>query len=90
MRSPLNGSIVAQTSMGRSPRRMKHVQHDIEWYLSDPRARKWIAKCGTCDAASFAKGAPEKFFGRAQLERYFGVLVLDEAGRCPACERALR
>lgn len=63
---------------------------DIEWHLLDPRTRKWIVQCVVCQCTGYKVNAPEKFFGRAHLVKYFKPLALDERGICPVCREALQ
>jgi hypothetical protein len=64
---------------------MKSEQHDSEWYLQDPRIRKWMVQCVACKRWGYRPDAPPKFHGRAQLERHIGELKLDERGICYQC-----
>jgi hypothetical protein len=64
---------------------MKNEQHDSEWYLQDPRIRKWMVQCVACKRWGYRPDAPPKFHGRAQLERHIGEMKLDERGICDQC-----
>ena len=63
---------------------------DIEWHLRDPRTRKWIVQCVVCQRIGYKADAPDKFFGRAHLVKYFEPLALDEGGVCASCREALK
>jgi hypothetical protein len=63
---------------GRKPKR---PQHDPEWYLADPRTRKWMVQCPTCQRWGYKYDAPPDCFGRSPLERYFEALKPDEPYR---------
>ena len=67
---------------------MKNETHDAEWYLRDPRTRKWMVQCAVCKQWGYPHNAPPKFFGRAQLERHFEEMKLDERGVCDQCRAA--
>lgn len=69
---------------------MKNQAHDPEWHLSDPRTRKWMLRCSSCGRVGYRADAPEKFFGRAHLIRYFSPITLDEAGTCDECAETAR
>ncbi len=64
---------------------MKNQEHDSEWYLRDPRIRKWMVQCVACKRCGYRSDAPPKFHGRVQLERHIGEMKLDERGICDRC-----
>jgi len=66
-------------------KQIKHEQHDPEWYLSDPRTRKWMAQCAICSRWGYRSDAPSEFFGRPALERYFEVIDQGDPPRCEQC-----
>jgi hypothetical protein len=66
--------------------RIKHEQHDPEWYLADPRTRKWMVQCRTCLRYGYRHDAPAEFFDRALLNQHFEALELDDGGRCQHCQ----
>lgn len=65
---------------------MKKEQHDPEWYLKDPRTRKWMVQCSGCLRWGYRADAPVEFFGRSQLEKYLELLKLDTRGLCDSCQ----
>lgn len=67
---------------------MKRQQNDAHWHLDDPRTRKWMVQCSACGRIGYRADAPEKFFGRAHLVRYFEALDLDDKGRCQVCRES--
>jgi hypothetical protein len=67
---------------------MKNAAHDSEWHLRDPRTRKWMVQCTVCKTWGYRQDAPAKFFGRADLQRHFEELKLDERGVCDQCRGA--
>lgn len=67
-------------------RRTKQQQHDPEWHLNDPRTRKWLVQCGACQRVGYRADAPDRFFGRDHVVRYFEALDLDlVTGLCQYC-----
>jgi len=67
---------------------MKNEDKDAEWYLQDPRIRKWMVQCVACNRWGYRHDAPPKFHGRAQLEEHIGEIKLDERGICVQCREA--
>jgi hypothetical protein len=65
-------------------KRVRHVQHDPEWYLADPRTRKWMIQCAICSRWGYRSDAPTEFFGRSQLEHYFDAINPADP-RCGQC-----
>lgn len=63
-------------------------QHDFDWYLSDPRTRKWMVQCAACKRWGYRHDAPPKFFGRSHLVKHFEEMKLDECGLCDECRKA--
>jgi hypothetical protein len=64
---------------------IKKQQHDPDWYLRDPRTRKWMVQCASCKRWGFRKDAPPKFFGRALVEKHLEEMKLDDRGICDQC-----
>ena len=62
--------------------------HDPDWYLRDPRTRKWLIQCVTCQRVGYRVDAPEEFFGRQSIRHNFQPLALDDSGRCAECKMA--
>jgi hypothetical protein len=75
---------------GRSMANKSPEVHDPEWYLLDPRTRKWTTRCSRCGAVCFLPGAPDEFFGRAPLVYYFDPGTLTEDGLCEQCSATVR
>ena len=61
---------------------------DVEWHFDDPRTRKWLVQCVSCQAVGYKHDAPEKFFGRDHVAKYFRALEVDDAGVCTDCQRS--
>lgn len=66
---------------------MRDETNDINWHLNDPRTRKWIVQCSVCNTSGFRHDAPEKFFGKAHLEKNFRPMQLIELCACEDCGR---
>jgi hypothetical protein len=67
---------------------MKKEDKDAEWYLQEPRIRKWMVQCIACNRWGYRHDAPPKFHGRSQLEQHIGETKLDEHGICDQCREA--
>lgn len=57
-----------------------------EWYLNDPRTRKWLVQCVICQTIGYRADAPEKFFSRDRVVKYFQPMSLDSSGICEDCK----
>jgi hypothetical protein len=64
---------------------MKSQAHDPEWQLQHPRTRKWMVRCVACLQWGYRADAPETFFGRPHLVKYFEPMKLAERGVCERC-----
>ncbi len=65
----------------------KSQEKDSEWYLSDPRTRKWMVQCVICQIIGYRADAPEQFFSRHHLLKHFKSINLDATGICEDCRR---
>jgi hypothetical protein len=63
---------------------MKNQDKDINWYVTDPRTRKYLAQCMACGVYGIRPDAPEKFFGSEPLKK-LNLLVMKDAALCSAC-----
>jgi hypothetical protein len=72
----------------KSASQSKNEEHDPDWFLRDPRTRKWMVQCIGCQRVGYRADAPERFFGRKQLVAHLQPLALDSTGLCEECERA--
>jgi len=61
----------------------KRQEHDAEWYLADPRTRRWMIQCHRCMRWGYQADAPATFFGRSALVRHFEPIKSD--GVCEQC-----
>ena len=68
---------------------VKRQEHDAEWHFDDPRTRKWMVQCVACGVIGYRFDAPEQFFGRFHLVKYFDPISLDDRGLCEECQFAL-
>lgn len=68
---------------------MTKETHEPDWYLLDPRIRKWMARCATCTTVGVRNGAPAEFFGSKQFEQHFEAPPLNEHGICRVCSEAM-
>lgn len=41
----------------------KDERHDPQWYMNEPRTRKWLVQCSGCQRIGYRSDAPENFFG---------------------------
>jgi hypothetical protein len=67
---------------------MKHQLRSQDWYLSDPRLKKWIVRCVACEAYGRKPNYP-RTIPKANFEANFPEMELDEHGMCPACAEIL-
>src|ERR1700746_3252972 len=86
-RTPKTNESVVDTTRAELRHNMRE-EHDPDWYLQDPRTRRWMAQCTGCRRWGFREDAPPEFFGRVPLEKHIGKLNLDEGGLCDQCRRA--
>jgi hypothetical protein len=68
---------------------IRNEQGDPEWYLKDPRIRRWMVQCAGCRRRGYRSDAPARFHGRSQLEKYIGELKVDAKGLCDNCQAVL-
>jgi len=57
--------------------------HNKEWFLQDPRTRKWIVQCSRCQEYGRHPDAPE--LPKAKFEDNFRIMHLDDKGLCDEC-----
>ena len=65
---------------------MRDESKDINWYLNNPRTRKWVVQCSVCNTSGYKHNAPEIFFGKVYLEKHFRPMQLNELGACEDCD----
>ena len=57
--------------------------HSKDWYLRDPRVRKWIVQCIQCQNYGRHPEAPN--VPKAKFEENFKVMYLNQDGLCDKC-----
>jgi rRNA maturation endonuclease Nob1 len=55
-----------------------------EWFLRDPRTRKWIRQCLACGQYGRDPNSPQSI-PKVNFEKMFPVMELDEVGMCQDC-----
>ena len=66
---------------------MRTETRTLEWFLRDPRCRKWILQCSTCLAYGRRAETPATL-PKYRFEEMFPVMQLDESGTCEQCRHA--
>ena len=67
---------------------MRSETRTLEWFLDDPRTRRWIVQCSGCAAYGRKPNTPTTI-PKFRFEEMFPVMVLDEErGRCEQCREA--
>ena len=64
----------------------RHDVHNKEWFLSDPRSRKWIVQCVGCQEYGRSPDAPSQNHARYNFEYNFQIMQLNENGLCEVCQ----
>ena len=67
---------------------MRTETRTLEWFLADPRCRKWIVQCNACRMYGRKPETPASV-PKYRFEEMFPFMPLDGHGRCPACSRSL-
>jgi hypothetical protein len=55
-----------------------------EWFLRDPRTRRWIRQCAACGQYGREPETPDDI-PKVNFENMFPVMVLDVRGLCQFC-----
>ena len=55
-----------------------------EWFLADPRTRKWITQCLACQQYGRKASSPTSI-PKVRFEEMFPVQELNELGVCERC-----
>ncbi len=63
---------------------MKTETKTQEWFLRDPRTRKWIRQCAACGQYGRDPGTPDDI-PKINFEDMFPVMELDVRGLCQIC-----
>ena len=60
-----------------------------EWFLRDPRTKKWIRQCGACGLYGRDPDTPESI-PKVNFESVFPVIYLNALGICSVCAERLK
>jgi hypothetical protein len=63
---------------------MRDVTRTQDWFLRDPRCRRWIVQCAACRLFGRKPEAPAGM-PKYRFEEMFPVMDLDERGICQHC-----
>jgi hypothetical protein len=63
---------------------MRSETRTLEWFLKDPRCRKWIVQCSACHLFGRKSDTPSSI-PKFRFEEMFPIMELDENGRCSYC-----
>jgi len=63
---------------------MRTVIRTQDWFLTDPRTRKWITQCVACQQYGRKADAPTSI-PKVNFEEMFPVQELNELGLCERC-----
>ncbi len=66
---------------------MRDETRTQDWFLRDPRCRKWIVQCAACGLFG-RKPETSASVPKYRFEEMFPVLELDEVGVCQHCREA--
>ena len=62
---------------------MRNETRTQDWFLRDPRTRKWVVQCSACRLLGRRPDTPE--VPKFRFEVMFPVLELDPVGVCQHC-----
>jgi hypothetical protein len=65
---------------------MRTETRTLDWFLRDPRCRKWIVQCARCLSYGRKRGLPATF-PKYNFEVMFPEMILDSEGRCEQCQK---
>lgn len=65
---------------------MRTETRTLEWFLADPRTRKWITQCLACQQLGRKSATPDSI-PKFRFEEMFPIQDLDEAGLCERCSQ---
>ncbi len=65
---------------------MRDETRTQEWFLRDPRCRKWIVQCAACRMFGRKPDAPS--VRKHRFEEMFPAMELDGTGICKPCHAA--
>jgi hypothetical protein len=61
----------------------RHDLHNKDWFLRDPRTRKWVVQCVQCQEYGRNPDTPE--VAKLNFEENFPKMRRDEMGLCEVC-----
>ena len=67
---------------------MRSETRTQEWFLQDPRTRKWIVQCIACGQFGRRPDSPATI-PKVNFEVMFPIMHLDEAGVCESCREGI-
>lgn len=67
---------------------MRSETRTQDWFLRDPRTRRWVVQCSVCRMLGRKPETPP--VPKVRFEEMFPVLELDEVGICQHCRAFLR
>ena len=68
---------------------MRSETRTQEWFLSDPRTRKWIRHCAACGLYGRDINTPNDI-PKVNFEAMFPILELDDRGYCQICSERIK
>ena len=63
---------------------MRSETRTQDWFLRDPRTRKWIVQCAACSQYGRKPDTPDSI-PKVNFEAMFPVMHLDNVGLCEIC-----
>ena len=67
---------------------MRSETRTVEWFLNDPRTRKWIVQCSACGSYGRKPNTPSSI-PKVRFEEIFPLMIIDtERGSCEQCRKA--
>jgi hypothetical protein len=67
---------------------MRSETRTQEWFLNDPRTRKWIVQCAGCGLYG-RRGDTPSTIPKVNFETMFPIMNLNDEGICENCGQAL-
>ena len=67
---------------------MRTETRTLDWFLADPRCRKWIVQCSAC--GQYGRNPESLNTGpKYRFEEMFAMMQLDDLLVCEACRAAV-
>ena len=67
---------------------MRTETRTLDWFLADPRCRKWIVQCSACGQYGRKPESPNTV-SKYRFEEVFAMMQLDDLLVCEACRAAV-